>query len=103
MMNPPGKLAHATPTTAPLEAGRRSFFKYRDLGVTAARASSCTCSADGSTSSSRTLAMGKRASSRAARSASTVKQRVLAALEKLPADATFEDAIKRLVFLAKID
>jgi len=47
--------------------------------------------------------MGKRASSRAARSASTVKQRVLAALEKLPADATFEDAIKRLVFLAKID
>ena len=47
--------------------------------------------------------MGKRASSRAARSASTVKQRVLAALEKLPADATFDDAIKRLVFLAKID
>ena len=47
--------------------------------------------------------MGKRASSRAARSASTVKQRVLAALEKLSADATFEDAIKRLVFLAKID
>jgi hypothetical protein len=47
--------------------------------------------------------MGKKASSRAARSASTVKQRVLAALEKLPANATFEDAIKRLVFLAKID
>ena len=47
--------------------------------------------------------MRKRASSRAARSASTVKQRVLAALEKLPADATFDDAIKRLVFLAKID
>ena len=32
----PGKLAYATPTTAPLVAGRRSFFKYRDLGVTAA-------------------------------------------------------------------
>ena len=47
--------------------------------------------------------MGKRASSRAARSPSTVKQRVLAAVEKLPANATFEDAIKRLVFLAKID
>src|SRR6266446_6785925 len=35
-VSPPGKLAHATPTTAPLMAGRRSFFKYRDLGVTAA-------------------------------------------------------------------
>ena len=35
-MTPPGKLAYATPTTAPLVAGRRSFFKYRDLGVTAA-------------------------------------------------------------------
>jgi len=35
-VNPPGKLAYATPTTAPLVAGRRSFFKYRDLGVTAA-------------------------------------------------------------------
>ena len=35
-VSPPGKLAHATPTTAPLVAGRRSFFKYRDLGVTAA-------------------------------------------------------------------
>jgi len=32
----PGKLAHATPTTAPLVTGRRSFFKYRDLGVTTA-------------------------------------------------------------------
>jgi hypothetical protein len=31
-----GKLAYATPSTAPLVAGRRSFFKYRDLGVTAA-------------------------------------------------------------------
>ena len=35
-VNPPGKLAYATPTTAPLVAGRRSFFKYRDLGVTKA-------------------------------------------------------------------
>src|SRR5262245_2076400 len=35
-VTPPGKLAYATPTTAPLVAGRRSFFKYRDLGVTAA-------------------------------------------------------------------
>ena len=35
-VSPPGKLVHATPTTAPLVAGRRSFFKYRDLGVTAA-------------------------------------------------------------------
>src|SRR4029434_5893896 len=35
-VNPPGKLAYTTPTTAPLVAGRRSFFKYRDLGVTAA-------------------------------------------------------------------
>ena len=35
-MSPPGKLAHATPATAPLVTGRRSFFKYRDLGVTAA-------------------------------------------------------------------
>ena len=47
--------------------------------------------------------MGKRESSRAVKSASTAKQRVLAAVEKLPADATFEDAIERLVFLAKID
>ncbi|PWU24257.1 MAG: hypothetical protein C5B48_07120 [Candidatus Rokuibacteriota bacterium] len=35
-INPLGKLTHATPATAPLVAGRRSFFKYRDLGVTAA-------------------------------------------------------------------
>jgi mannose-6-phosphate isomerase-like protein (cupin superfamily) len=33
---PAGKLAYATPVTAPLVAGRRSFFKYRDLGVSAA-------------------------------------------------------------------
>ena len=36
VVTPPGKLAHATPDTAPLVAGRRSFFKYRDLGVSAA-------------------------------------------------------------------
>lgn len=28
------KLAYATPETAPLVPGRRSFFQYRDLGVT---------------------------------------------------------------------
>jgi mannose-6-phosphate isomerase-like protein (cupin superfamily) len=33
---PQGKLAYATPATAPLVAGRRSFFTYRDLGVTTA-------------------------------------------------------------------
>ena len=36
-VTPPGKLAYATPTTAPLVAGRRSFFKYRDLGVAVSR------------------------------------------------------------------
>ena len=36
-------------------------------------------------------------------SGSTAKQKVLEAIEKLPADATLEDAIERLVFLAKID
>ena len=35
-IQPAGKLAYATPATAPLVEGRRSFFKYRDLGVTAA-------------------------------------------------------------------
>lgn len=34
---------------------------------------------------------------------STAKQRVLEAIQKLPPDATVEDAIERLVFLAKID
>ena len=33
----------------------------------------------------------------------TVRERILQALENLPADATFDDAIERLVFLAKID
>lgn len=32
----------------------------------------------------------------------TVKQRVLEAVESLPADATVEDAMERLYFLAKI-
>jgi hypothetical protein len=36
-------------------------------------------------------------------SASSPKQRVLDAIEKLPADATVEDAIEQLVFLAKIE
>jgi predicted transcriptional regulator len=33
----------------------------------------------------------------------SAKQRVLKAVEKLPANATVEDAIERLVFLAKIE
>lgn len=36
-------------------------------------------------------------------SGSTVKQKVLEAIEKLPADATLEDAIERLVLLGKIE
>jgi predicted transcriptional regulator len=32
----------------------------------------------------------------------TIKQRVLEAVEALPADATIEDAMERLYFLAKI-
>ncbi len=36
-------------------------------------------------------------------SASTAKQRALEAIEKLSPDATVEDAIERLVFLAKIE
>lgn len=38
-----------------------------------------------------------------AMSPSTVKERILEALEKLPPDASVEDAIERLVFLAKIE
>jgi predicted transcriptional regulator len=34
---------------------------------------------------------------------STAKQRVLEAMEKLPPDATVEDAIEQLVLLAKIE
>jgi predicted transcriptional regulator len=33
----------------------------------------------------------------------TVRDQILQALEDLPPDATFEDAIERLVFLAKIE
>jgi len=33
----------------------------------------------------------------------SVKDRILQALEDLPSNATFDDAIERLVFLAKID
>src|SRR5260370_15578586 len=33
---PTGKLVHATPETAPMVEGRRSFLKYQDLGVSAA-------------------------------------------------------------------
>ena len=33
----------------------------------------------------------------------TVREQVLRVLEDLPQDATFEEAIERLVFLAKID
>ena len=36
-------------------------------------------------------------------SGNTAKEKVLEAIEKLPADATFEDAIERLVLLAKIE
>jgi predicted transcriptional regulator len=36
-------------------------------------------------------------------SGSTPKQKVLDAIERLPADATVEDAIERLVLLAKIE
>jgi len=33
----------------------------------------------------------------------TTRDRIREAIEKLPPDATFEDAIERLVFLAKIE
>jgi hypothetical protein len=36
-------------------------------------------------------------------SGGTTKQKVLEAIEKLPADATLEDAIERLVLLAKTE
>jgi len=32
-----------------------------------------------------------------------LKQRILNAVESLPADATIEDAIERLVFMAKVE
>ena len=36
-------------------------------------------------------------------SSQTTRDRILQALQDLPPDATFDDAIERLVFLAKID
>jgi predicted transcriptional regulator len=33
----------------------------------------------------------------------TTKERIVEAMRSLPADATFDDAIERLVFLAKIE
>jgi predicted transcriptional regulator len=36
-------------------------------------------------------------------SAQTTRERILEALASLPPDATFDDAIERLVFLAKIE
>ena len=36
-------------------------------------------------------------------SAQTTRERILEALANLPPDATFDDAIERLVFLAKIE
>jgi predicted transcriptional regulator len=36
-------------------------------------------------------------------SSQTTRERILEAMENLPDDATFDDAIERLVFLAKID
>ena len=36
-------------------------------------------------------------------SSQTTKDRILEALQDLPPNATFDDAIERLVFLAKID
>jgi predicted transcriptional regulator len=36
-------------------------------------------------------------------SPATTKERILEALRTLPADATVEDAIERLVFMAKIE
>jgi hypothetical protein len=47
--------------------------------------------------------MRKAATKRDSKAARTAKMKVLAAVEKLPASATMEDAIERLVFLAKID
>ena len=48
--------------------------------------------------------MRKAATARRSRAGpKTAKGKVLAAVEKLPAGATIEDAIERLVLLAKID
>jgi predicted transcriptional regulator len=46
----------------------------------------------------------RKATARAAKAESKpAKKRALAAIERLPADASIEDAIERLVFLAKIE
>ena len=47
--------------------------------------------------------MRKAATARRSRASAKTAKKVLAAVEKLPADATIEDAIERLVLLAKID
>ena len=36
-------------------------------------------------------------------SSETIRNRTLESLQNLPSDATYDDAIERLVFLAKID
>ena len=36
-------------------------------------------------------------------SSETIRDRILKSLQNLPSDATYDDAIERLVFLAKID
>ena len=33
----------------------------------------------------------------------TIREKIIEAVQTLPADATYDDAIERLVFLAKID
>ena len=46
----------------------------------------------------------RKATARAAKAeAKPAKKKALAAIEKLPANATIEDAIERLVFLTKIE
>jgi predicted transcriptional regulator len=50
----------------------------------------------------RILFAGPRRNSEVVLARQTVKQRVLEAVEALPADATIEDAMERLFFLAKI-
>jgi len=50
----------------------------------------------------RILITGPRRNSEVPLAQQTVKQRVLEAVEALPADATIEDAMQRLYFLAKI-
>ena len=50
-----------------------------------------------------TLGHGRRQTSLTMGILQTTRERILEALEDLPWDATFDDAIERLVFLAKID